>query len=500
MNSKAMYQIISPIVCTALVSGSVFADGDAAMATARFARDLYASRASILIIGDSTNTPQGAGAFVPYYEGFLQTLPEEVELCGFRVSGSTGGISVNSYISFSGGSTSELFEGGIGFFAPNDLVGFTGHAPPGYREELRIVPGGALPSIGQFASVGLVNLSGIYPNAEQWGQGATLVLRTPFFIASDQTMLPSISMRLLNDHDGSAGTWVGGFDAGVGIDINFENDRFGLQMVDAVFVNPPTTRIGVRFSGDLDDDDGDEPWKMVAWCDHILFDQNRAQLDRGVYFDSISIGGFTAKDHVLTLDPLILDDYFAAAPRPYSTILIWLGQNAGIDEWNGTLLPAWGERIESIAEIAIQASIDAGGQVIPVPVLVTPPLADGDFPNVRFSAMNNALAEIANRRGWGHIDLHSLVGNSLTNIDPAFDGPGPHPSQEATLYLTSLMYDQLNCLRADYTGDGVRNFFDVSAFLSLLADQSSDADLNGDGNYNFFDISVFLEAFTTQCP
>jgi ligand-binding sensor domain-containing protein len=47
---------------------------------------------------------------------------------------------------------------------------------------------------------------------------------------------------------------------------------------------------------------------------------------------------------------------------------------------------------------------------------------------------------------------------------------------------------------ADLTGDGVLNFFDVSAFLNTLPD------FNNDGAFNFFDVSAFLKAFTAGCP
>jgi FG-GAP-like repeat len=47
---------------------------------------------------------------------------------------------------------------------------------------------------------------------------------------------------------------------------------------------------------------------------------------------------------------------------------------------------------------------------------------------------------------------------------------------------------------ADLTGDGVLNFFDISAFLNTTPD------IDGDGDFDFFDVSVFLNAFTAGCP
>lgn len=53
---------------------------------------------------------------------------------------------------------------------------------------------------------------------------------------------------------------------------------------------------------------------------------------------------------------------------------------------------------------------------------------------------------------------------------------------------------------ADLTGDGILNFFDVSAFLGAFAANDPLADFTGDGIYNFFDVSAFLSAFAAGCP
>ncbi len=52
----------------------------------------------------------------------------------------------------------------------------------------------------------------------------------------------------------------------------------------------------------------------------------------------------------------------------------------------------------------------------------------------------------------------------------------------------------------DLTGDGLLNFFDVSAFLIAFSAQLPEADFTGDGLYNFFDVSAFLGAFSAGCP
>ena len=60
----------------------------------------------------------------------------------------------------------------------------------------------------------------------------------------------------------------------------------------------------------------------------------------------------------------------------------------------------------------------------------------------------------------------------------------------------------LNCpaISADITGDGMLNFFDVSAFLSAYTLNAPIADFNTDGQWNFFDVSAFLAAFAAGSP
>lgn len=52
----------------------------------------------------------------------------------------------------------------------------------------------------------------------------------------------------------------------------------------------------------------------------------------------------------------------------------------------------------------------------------------------------------------------------------------------------------------DLNGDGMLNFFDISAFLTAFANADPSADFSGDGLFNFFDISSFLQAFAAGCP
>ena len=63
-----------------------------------------------------------------------------------------------------------------------------------------------------------------------------------------------------------------------------------------------------------------------------------------------------------------------------------------------------------------------------------------------------------------------------------------------------ITIDWGNTCIADLTGDGVLNFFDVSAFLSAFSAGDSAADFDDNGVFNFFDVSAFLSAFSAGCP
>lgn len=69
-------------------------------------------------------------------------------------------------------------------------------------------------------------------------------------------------------------------------------------------------------------------------------------------------------------------------------------------------------------------------------------------------------------------------------------------------YSASLLLSALPPVEcpADLTGDGLLNFFDVSAFLSAFGAEQPEADFVNDGLYNFFDVSAFLTAFNAGCP
>ena len=71
---------------------------------------------------------------------------------------------------------------------------------------------------------------------------------------------------------------------------------------------------------------------------------------------------------------------------------------------------------------------------------------------------------------------------------------------EAGVDAVTLRVIDCSSCPADLTGDGILDFFDVSAFLSAFSAGNPSADFTGDGIFNFFDVSAFLSAFSAGCP
>jgi hypothetical protein len=120
------------------------------------------------------------------------------------------------------------------------------------------------------------------------------------------------------------------------------------------------------------------------------------------------------------------------------------------------------------------------------------PWLDQEIGYIGFSFLGNNGTEL--HYGWAEVQ----VDNS-------------NDTQEGFLVLYRIGYETepgvpiaagapLGCSPADLTGDGVLNFFDVSAFLTAFLAGDTAADFTGDGQFNFFDVSAFLSAFNAGCP
>ena len=72
-------------------------------------------------------------------------------------------------------------------------------------------------------------------------------------------------------------------------------------------------------------------------------------------------------------------------------------------------------------------------------------------------------------------------------------------SNQSSFDGSSYVYELPEC-PADMNGDGMLNFFDVSAFLTAYKAMDPAADWNCDGLVDFFDQSIFLQYYNAGCP
>ena len=156
------------------------------------------------------------------------------------------------------------------------------------------------------------------------------------------------------------------------------------------------------------------------------------------------------------------------------------------------------------------------------------PLTHSVFPDTQYTGsydsvwVNNTLKTavgapesitLVHTNASGSINSSSLVGTvgpaSFVKAAASYDGVVISWQVDGPLHDDLLVAQRVNRLGqlggaslcpADLTGEGVLDFFDVSAFLNGFTNQNAIADFNSDGQFNFFDVSAFLAAFSAGCP
>lgn len=140
-------------------------------------------------------------------------------------------------------------------------------------------------------------------------------------------------------------------------------------------------------------------------------------------------------------------------------------------------------------------SIDIDGPKVVVGASLDPVNGQGSGSAFLFNAFTGAqLARLIPSDGAIFEQFGSAIGidNDLIVVGARNDNDNGGGSGSAYIF-------DIFC-PADLNGDGLLNFFDVSAFLTAFNNQNPIADFNNDGLFNFFDISAFLSAFTQGCP
>jgi hypothetical protein len=99
------------------------------------------------------------------------------------------------------------------------------------------------------------------------------------------------------------------------------------------------------------------------------------------------------------------------------------------------------------------------------------------------------------------IPLTAPSGSYRMRILLSHSGVGQRDQVEVAASLVSnFSISVIDPCPADLTGDGLVDFFDVSAFLTAYASMDPVADFNDDGSFNYFDVSAFLTDYAVGCP
>lgn len=115
--------------------------------------------------------------------------------------------------------------------------------------------------------------------------------------------------------------------------------------------------------------------------------------------------------------------------------------------------------------------------------------------------LNNATININIEPGFAPQfgDTWDIISGDTTGIfSQVITTNAPIGQVYRPIYENDRVFVILTC-DADLTGNGVVDFFDVSAFLGFFNSQDIRGDLNNDGQFNFFDISLFLQLLGKGC-
>ena len=100
--------------------------------------------------------------------------------------------------------------------------------------------------------------------------------------------------------------------------------------------------------------------------------------------------------------------------------------------------------------------------------------------------------------GWHQITIEFFERGGGAGLISTVSGPGIAETELGGIILSHESGTE--CSLADLNGDGLLNFFDVSAFLQAFNAGDLIADFNDDGLFNFFDVSAFMIVFSDGCP
>jgi len=238
--------------------------------------------------------------------------------------------------------------------------------------------------------------------------------------------------------------------------------------------------------------------------------------DRGLVVSHISQAGWSAFDHLNTLNQDALDAIIEMN-EGVDTLILVLGHNRE-DDFNASTNPlAYPINMKALAD-RVRSRHLALGFAEPKVVMVAPWPLGSEGQNARLALQTRDLFELCATEGYGFINLFDffgrqpLIGMMTTprgTFEYTMDSFLTHPNNAAT--ASHLAQDiEWNFARANWTDAcpadlaapfGELNFFDLSAYLALFNAGDPAADLaQPAGVFNFFDLAAYLASYNAGCP
>tara|TARA_R110002096_G_scaffold173781_2_gene348187 strand:+ start:391312 stop:392685 length:1374 start_codon:yes stop_codon:yes gene_type:complete len=413
----------------------------------------------ILVLGDSTNSKAGA-AFVPYYERMLYALPSGSPILGVGLSISSGNTTPTTLNTGSNGARMTAFstKGPDTAIPAGSTLGFV---PPGYRMGDGPAIGSGLTTYANLYSTGIVNDASISPQGESWITGGNIKVGYGLVRGQvDNEWIEKVSLRSITDHGGANG--LNAWSQTIIGDQTITSDSDGCIRIEALYTEPSDSRIGIRLDPAADPSPGNQAGtigKAVTIMACWVWDVDQESNNAAYAVDSISIGGWAASNAAAKLNAASYAAYVGGMPFTPDTFVIWHGQNTGGGEWTGS---AWTSALDDHYATIIEdvrAGFTAAGKPLPKIVLTVPPQMSGTYEGSRFDLLRAALATIAAENDCVVMDLWSLIGDSLDQIDAGYSHDGDHPTEAGADFVNSYFWPALEAATAESEeSHGIRSF------------------------------------------
>lgn len=396
---------------------------------------------SILIVGDSI-TSKEAGAYISLYPIMLNALPSGTPMIGLGLPISVGNSAV-------------ITKNGTGLIGrldewenntPDDPMSKTlDYTVAGHRTgdgPVKVGSGGLL-SYGSLHALGIHSMSDMSPAGEDWIAGqASIKMRMNFVrgqTAND--WLQYVLLRTCSDFDSSQGANVNGW-AGTNIgDVEIAGATDGVTSIEVTHTEPTNYRVGIQTRGPITGGGAASEGLALCLASAYVYDPDEVANPDAYFVDTISVGGWSAEDFAGTLSAKTYQVHFEGMPVAPGSVLIYLGQNTGNNEWNGTV---WSEtfvtRIETIIG-HIRTGASNAGIDEPRIVLVIPQQMDGTYVGSKFDKLRDTYATIAADNGCKVMDMYEAVGGVVGTIDAGYLADAVHPSRDGAEFINSFFWD-----------------------------------------------------------